>query len=79
MPKPVCISCGREFRVKKIGVRAQENIGANGEPYKIWSADIWECPKCLYQIISGYGSKPMSNVFDKDFKQIQETVEIIFY
>jgi len=79
MSKPVCVPCGREFKVIKNGTVAQENIGPNGEPYKIWSADLWECPVCHSQILSGFGNRPLSQVHHQDFKQIQETVEIIFY
>jgi hypothetical protein len=81
MPRPVCCECGVEFKVKKNGVIAQENTGSypNSTPYKIWSADLWECPKCLHQILFGYGLKPMSQHFDEDFKKLQEKVEIFFF
>lgn len=79
MPKPVCVPCKQEFKVKKNGVIVQENLSPSGNPYKIWSADLWECPKCHTQILSGYGLSPMAHQFNKDFDKLQENVEIIFY
>ncbi len=79
MPRPVCVECGVEFKVKKNGVVVQENTGPNGEPYKIWSADLWECPKCSHQILFGYGFNPLYHNFDENFKKLQEIVEFTFY
>ncbi len=30
------------------------------QPYKIWSADLWECPDCGHQLISGWGQQPQA-------------------
>jgi hypothetical protein len=79
MPRPVCVKCHKEFRVEKNGVIAQENTGPDGNPYKIWSADLWECPGCHIQILSGYGLKPLKQYHDEDFEDYQKSVEIFFY
>jgi DNA-directed RNA polymerase subunit RPC12/RpoP len=79
MPKPVCVSCKTEFQLKKNGVVALETIGPVGDPYKIWSSDLWECPRCHSQILSGYGLNPLSHRGDPDFREYRKKVEIIFY
>jgi predicted RNA-binding Zn-ribbon protein involved in translation (DUF1610 family) len=79
MPHPVCCKCNREFKPKKNGVMVQENIDEKGDPYKIWNADLFECPKCGVEIIYGYGINPVSQEFMKDFKDLQKDVEFFFW
>jgi hypothetical protein len=26
-------------------------------PYKLWTADLWKCPRCGVEIISGYSQR----------------------
>jgi DNA-directed RNA polymerase subunit RPC12/RpoP len=79
MPNPVCVKCGREFKIKKNGVMVLETTGPTGDPYKIWNTDLWECPKCYFQILHGYGSNPVAYQGDPDFEELRKMVEIIFY
>lgn len=60
MPRPICIKCKVEFRCKKNGYHAVLLSGTPPEPYQIWDADMWECPSCHAQILSGFGSKPIA-------------------
>ena len=48
--RPICIKCNREFRVKRNGVL----VHVGNQNY--FSADLWECPQCDTEIISGYGN-----------------------
>ena len=34
---------------------------------QIWDADLWECPKCGYQIVSGFGMKPIDAHYNQSF------------
>jgi len=78
--KPICVKCHRFFRVIKNGFYFVESMpkvnGAkpglvepeNWQPYKIWSADKWQCPSCSAVILSGFGAKPIAEHFEPDFK-----------
>lgn len=28
------------------------------QPYKLWAADLWECPDCGHELIAGWGGMP---------------------
>jgi hypothetical protein len=68
--KPICVPCQRFYRPKRNGVYLCEGMphgpewdGKSGRdspgwlPYKIWQGDLWECPDCHAQIISGVGAR----------------------
>lgn len=88
MPKPVCVKCQRFFRLKRGGVYLLEQmpVGGAGEvppgttepeawkPYKIWNADLHQCPGCKTEIISGYGFNPISIQHEEDFHKYLQLV-----
>jgi hypothetical protein len=39
----------------------------DGRPYKVWKADLLECPDCGHQLITGYGNNPVSEHYQPDF------------
>jgi hypothetical protein len=47
----ICIFCQREYIIKKQGVVVVE-IASFG-PYKLWNADLKECPGCGHLMIGG--------------------------
>lgn len=71
MNRPVCVKCGKEFRVKKAGVGTL--VYANFGPYQLWDSDLWECPSCDFQIVGGFGSAPVSRCNDGDFQVCIDT------
>lgn len=52
--KPHCVKCGKRYETKETGVGVVEYL-ADGSLYRIWCADLLECPKCHHQITWGYG------------------------
>lgn len=72
MPKPACPKCQRFYRPAKNGIRVLEAMPHHNDalpgnlapeswaPYKIWHADLWQCPGCGHQLISGWGNHPES-------------------
>jgi hypothetical protein len=54
----VLCGCGRFMRVKRNSVTVEELTEA-GEPYKLWSADLYECEECLSETIAGFGRMPI--------------------
>lgn len=78
--KPICVPCERFMRPKKNGYYFLEGMpvverpargkGAEGwKPYKLWVGDLWECPTCHYQLVSGVAMNPIAEHYQADFKQ----------
>jgi hypothetical protein len=80
--KPICVPCARFYRPKRNGVYLCEGMPHGPEwdgqigrdspgwlPYKIWLGDLWECPNCHSQIISGVGAQPLDEHYTATFKQ----------
>jgi len=64
--KPICVECETEFRMEIAGIYVKEMYRDNKEVYKIHSADLWRCPKCGKQIVSGFGQKPLAQSFEEE-------------
>lgn len=70
MPAPVCLNCNLEYKLKKSGVFAVEHFSQPPRPYKIWSADLHQCPGCGHKILKGYGSHCMAEHFQPKFQEM---------
>jgi hypothetical protein len=58
-PRPIhCVRCERDLIPYKNGVFLIEMAWHPRQVYKIWCADLWKCPGCGVEIISGYGNNP---------------------
>lgn len=81
MPKPVCVKCQCFFRPKQndyavveaMPIATPARIGKmepeKWKPYKLWNADLWECPCCGTQIVVGFGRTPVAEHFQEGFKE----------
>lgn len=67
MPKVTCVKCEKEMRPKENDATYLETTGPEREPYKVWSADVWACPLCEFEVVSGFGLKPVSGRWEDDF------------
>ncbi len=77
--KPICVTCKRFYRPKKNGFFFIEGMPAvdgakpgnaepqNWKPYKLYAGDLWECPDCHSQIVSGVGAGPIGMRHEEDF------------
>jgi hypothetical protein len=65
MPKLICVSCSKEMKPDRNGVYYLEY--ANFGPYKLWHSDMWGCPKCGHQVLSGFGYNPISEHYQDRF------------
>jgi len=66
-----------EMRPKKNGVYVIEM--ADFGPYKVWHADLWECPKCGHLTIAGFGTEPMAEHYDEKFQKVLECAKASDY
>lgn len=87
--KPICVKCQRFYRCKKTGIIFTEGMPTEPrapagairpelwKPYKIWSGDLWHCPDCGHQLISGVGAHPIAVQHqERVFKDWNEQSEI---
>ena len=84
--RPICIKCQRFFRCKKNdywfteGARPSFSVmPGNAEPekwfpYKVWAGDLYECPECKTQIISGFAREPLSESYKPDFEDLRKSL-----
>ena len=65
----VCLKDGKFLRIKKNGVSIEEGMpnGAGGwQSYKLWQADLYECPECGFELVTGFGAGPISEHYKPD-------------
>ena len=56
MPRPVCVKCKREMYLEQLGVVLVEYDGS-GDYYRMTNGDIYTCPTCKIQIVTGYAQR----------------------
>ena len=70
----ICALCELNMKQEYNGIYVEEHRGYN-EPYKIWLADLWQCPHCNYQIIIGFGEYPLVEHFEESlYKKLSKRV-----
>lgn len=76
-PYYVCPNCGsgedqrgKQMFPKRNGVYVIEM--AKFGPYKVWMADLWECPRCAYQVIAGFGLNALAEHYQQPFQEVLE-------
>lgn len=52
----VCVQCGRLMKILKNGVKATELVSEDGEEYRSFFYDMWECRGCTNRVLVGHGS-----------------------
>lgn len=61
----ILCGCGRFLRVKQNSVTVEELL-ETGEPYKLWSADLFACEDCGAETIAGFGRAPLAEHYQTD-------------
>ncbi|MCW3991209.1 MAG: hypothetical protein NWE79_00740 [Candidatus Bathyarchaeota archaeon] len=52
-----CFDCLVRLKVHKVGVRVIE-LDGEGAPYKLWHADVMECPSCGRKLVARFAEYP---------------------
>jgi hypothetical protein len=71
--RPVCVKCECELKPEKNGVQVVEIV--DGNPYQVWDADKWKCPKCGVEIMAGFGIDAWTHRGEAEFN---ETVQKVY-
>lgn len=90
----ICVPCQKFYRPKKNGVFVEELMPSptsEGFPYavvdgksfwvsyKLWTADLLECPGCYHQVIGGFPIAPIAEHFQPDYKEIRARYAPTFF
>jgi hypothetical protein len=56
-----CPTCKLDLRVKKnsVGVESMADFGS----YQYFHADLWKCPVCGLEVVTGFGSTPIAEYY----------------
>lgn len=77
MIRPVCVQCHIEFRAKKNGVSILI-MTSPATPYQLFMGDLWQCPICGTEIVSGFGLEPLAESWQDTFgKTVQSYSPVI--
>lgn len=77
MPYPhdvVCTACRTHLRIETQRVLVIEM--ASFGPYKVWNADLYKCPGCGAEMVTGFGQCPIrADHYAPDFGQWLDTAK----
>jgi hypothetical protein len=61
------------MRAKQNGVTVEERL-EDQSPYKLWTADVWECVECGVEIIAGFGHAPLAEHWQPEYWSLRESM-----
>jgi len=64
------VFCGRFLYPVRNSVTVEE-LTETGEPYKLWSADLWGCADCETRVIAGFGALPLAEHYQSDYAAVR--------
>lgn len=71
--RPVCRKCRCELRPEMNGVGVLDMYrpadADKQQPYTVWDADLWKCPKCGIEVVGGFGRGYISDHNRPDFQR----------
>ena len=70
----VCVLDGSFLKIKTNGVTVEELMpnGKRWAPYKLWQADLYICERCGYEVVAGFGQRPIAEHYQADYPQLVE-------
>ena len=72
--RPICSACEVEMRPVKNDIVVIDYAHDPPQPYQLWSADEWGCPKCPNRIVVGFGAGPIKEYFQDSFAEIMAKI-----
>lgn len=69
----LCINCKVRYKTIKQGVTVEETAVFGS--YKLWEADLKECPKCGHQIVAGFAKENFAEHYQEGYKEKLEQIK----
>lgn len=72
-----CSACRVSYRPLKNDITVLETMDQSfKQPYRLWQADLVQCPVCKHRLITGFGAEHWAEHYEKDFnKYLQRAIE----
>lgn len=71
----ICTCCSKSMKSHKIGVAVLE-MDDNGDPYKLWMADVLACPNCKSKVAKINDLQhPVAEAYQPDFAKKIKTYQ----
>ena len=64
----VCVQCQAAFGVKRMGVAVVETAGIPAKPWRLWRADLLQCPICGKELLGHFSHEPVAERHHEDFE-----------
>lgn len=74
----LCLDCNVEYVPWRNGVKVLETC-LNDQPYKLWNADLLQCPGCGHQVVARFGGSGTDNhdpTFDTRLQMAQREANL---
>ncbi len=65
---PCCVDCKTGYAPLKNDIVVLETMDDQMQPYKLWCADLVQCPKCKHRVITGFGRQHIAEHYEQDFQ-----------
>lgn len=76
-----CVNCNLRYGRVKSGIYLVTMFNIPPRPYKIWHADLHECPGCHDRIVAGFGEWAIAEHykpgFDKYLTELEQNPDVI--
>lgn len=67
-----CVQCQAFFGPKRMGVSVIETAGDPPKPFRIWRADLLQCPICGKELLSNFSHEPVAENHEECFGAAME-------
>lgn len=64
----VCVQCQAAFGQKRTGVSVIETAGDPPKPFRIWRADLLQCPICGKEMLAHFSHEPVAENHEEGFE-----------
>ncbi len=69
--------CGRFLRVKQNSVTVEE-LTEDGQPYKLWDADLWACADCGIEVVTGFAREPLAEHYQDTYGAMRQRLGTVY-
>jgi hypothetical protein len=73
----VVCQCGRIMRPQRNNVTVEELL-ENGDPYRLWAADLWACEECGTRVITGFAKLPLAEHWQPDYADRRDRSPVLY-
>ncbi len=75
---PVCAKCRLQMRCKKNDFIVEE-MADTTFPYRIWLTDLYACPSCGAEVVTGFAKQPWGEHFQPDYAAKAVQVDLRYW